>query len=76
MVEVPWLLDTDGSEDSNALNHFLQRNWGMPWLDYLIDNNQGIECERVYKPDIDMYEVIFKFKIEPKKETYYRLKYG
>jgi len=76
MVEVPWLLEMVDSEDSNALNHFLQRNWGMPWLDYLIDNNQGIECERVYKPDIDMYEVIFKFKIEPKKETYYRLKYG
>jgi hypothetical protein len=48
----------------------------MPWLNYLLENNHGIETEMHYDPPVDMYEVKFQFKMDPKKETFYRLKYG
>jgi hypothetical protein len=48
----------------------------MPWLNYLLENNQGIETEKFYDAPTDMFHVTFKFNLDPKKETFYRIKYG
>jgi hypothetical protein len=75
MIEVPWMITAEDVKDSNPLSTWIQRNWNMPWLNYLLEHNQGIETEKFYDAPTDMYEVKFKFKMDPKKETFYRLKY-
>lgn len=76
MIDVWFNIDAKEVKNSNPLNVWIQREWGMPWLNYLLKNNQGIETEKFYDAPTDMYTVIFKFKMDPKKETYYRLKYN
>lgn len=76
MIEVPFLVERHEATNTNPLSTWIQRNWNMPWLEYLLENNQGIETEKFYDPPTDMYTVTFKFKMDPKKETYYRIKYG
>jgi hypothetical protein len=76
MIEVPFKVDAYEVKNTNPLSTWIQRNWDMPWLNYLLENNQGIETEKFYDPPTHMYTVFFKFKMDPKKETYYRLKYG
>jgi len=76
MIKVPFKIDRLDVTNSNPLSTWIQRNWDMPWLNYLLENNQGIETEKFYDALTDMYEVTFKFKMDPKKETFYRLKYG
>jgi hypothetical protein len=76
MIEVAWIMTADEAENTNPLSHWIQRNWNMPWLNYLLENNEGIETEKFYNAPSHMYEVKFKFKMDPKKETYYRIKYG
>lgn len=75
MIEVPFAIERHDAESHNPLSTWIQRNWDMPWLMYLLENNQGIETEHYYDAPIDMYTVTFKFNLDPKKETYYRLKY-
>jgi len=75
MIEVPFAIDRIEVKNSNPLSTWIQQNWNMPWLNYLLENNEGIETEKFYDPPTDMYTVTFKFKMDPKKETYYRLKY-
>jgi hypothetical protein len=76
MIEVPFLVERHDVKGHNPLSTWIQRNWHMPWLEYLLENNQGIETEKFYDPPTDMYTVTFKFKMDPKKETFYRIKYG
>jgi hypothetical protein len=76
MIKVPFQIDRYDAKNSNPLSTWIQRNWDMPWLNYLLENNEGIETEKFYDPPTDMFTVTFKFKMDPKKETYYRLKYG
>jgi hypothetical protein len=76
MIEVPFSIDRMDVNNSNPLSTWIQRNWNMPWLNYLLENNHGIETEKFYDPPTDMYHVTFKFKMDPKKETFYRIKYG
>lgn len=76
MIEVPFMVDRMDVNNSNPLSTWIQREWNMPWLNYLLENNHGIETEMHYDPPVDMYEVKFQFKMDPKKETFYRLKYG
>ena len=76
MIEVPWMLERQDCEDDNALQNFLQRNWGMPWLEYLTEHSTNVEVDKNYNPATMMYIVTFKFDLDPKKETYYRIKYG
>ena len=76
MIEVPWMLERQDCEDDNALQNFLQRNWGMPWLEYLTEHSTNVEVDKNYNPTTMMYIVTFKFDLDPKKETYYRIKYG
>lgn len=76
MIEVPWMLERHDCENDNALQNFLQRNWGMPWLEYLTEHSINVEVDKYYNPATMMYVVTFKFDLDPKKETYYRIKYG
>jgi|AntAceMinimDraft_12_1070368.scaffolds.fasta_scaffold13512_6 hypothetical protein len=76
MIEVPFNIERHDSEGHNPLSMWIQRKWNMPWLNYLLENNQGIETEKWYDPSTDQYTVKFKFKMDPKKETFYRIKYG
>jgi hypothetical protein len=76
MIEVPFKVEAYEVDNTNPLNSWIQRNWNMPWLNYLLENNQGIETERFYDAPTHSYTVIFKFNLDPKKETYYRLKYN
>ena len=76
MIEVPWMLERQDCENDNALQNFLQRNWGMPWLEYLTEHSTNVEVDKYYNPATMMYVVTFKFQLDPKKETYYRIKYG
>ena len=75
MIEVPFSIERHDAESSNPLSTWIQRNWDMPWLNYLLEHNEGIETEKFYDAPVDMYTVIFKFKLDPKKETYYHLKF-
>jgi hypothetical protein len=76
MIEVPFIIDRMDVNNSNPLSTWIQRNWNMPWLNYLLENNHGIQTEKFYDAPTDMYTVTFKFNMDPKKETYYRIKYG
>ena len=76
MIEVPFIIDRIDVNNSNPLSTWIQRNWNMPWLNYLLENNHGIQTEKFYDAPTDMYTVTFKFNMDPKKETYYRIKYG
>ena len=76
MIEVPWMLERQDCKNDNALQNFLQRNWGMPWLKYLTENSTDVKVDKYYDPATMMYNVTFKFELDPKKETFYRIKYG
>ena len=75
MIKVPFTVDAHDVNNSNEISHFLQRYRGMPWLTYLLDNAINVESEKYYKADTFEYVVDFYFHLDPKKETYYRLKY-
>ena len=48
----------------------------MPWLDYLCVNQLDMVVRHIYDPAPHQTIVVLEFELEPKKETYYRLKYG
>ena len=75
MINVPFTVDAHEVRDSNEISHFLQRYKGMPWLTYLLDNAINVESEKYYDAASFQYVVNFHFHLEPKKETYYRIKY-
>ena len=76
MIEVPFDIERHDAESHNPLSTWIQRNWDMPWLMYLLENTSHIETEKYYDPPADQYRVTFKFNLDPKKETFYRIKYG
>jgi len=76
LIRVPWLLERGDVENSNALSNFLQHQWGMPWLEYLTKHSTKIETEKYWDNATMMYNITFKFHLDPKKETFYRIKYG
>ena len=76
MIEVLFNINKHDAESSNPLSTWIQREWGMPWLHYLLENTNSIETEKFYMADTYQYQVTFKFHLDPKKETFYRIKYG
>lgn len=76
MIKVPFIAEAHDVKNSNEISHFLQRYQGMPWLTYLIQNAKKIESVKHYKPAEHQYVVDFHFHLDPKKETFYRIKYG
>ena len=76
MIKVPFTVEAQEVRDRNEISHFLQRYRDMPWLTYLLDNAIRVESEKYYKADTFEYVVNFHFHLDPKKETYYRIKYG
>ena len=76
MIKVPFNIDRYDAESSNPLSTWIQRERGMPWLNYLLEHTNGIETEQYYDAPNDQYRVFFKFNLDPKKETFYRIKYG
>jgi len=76
MIEVPFMIEKHDAESHNPLSTWIQRNWGMPWLEYLTEHSTNVEVDKHYNPATMMYVVTFKFQLDPKKETFYRIKYG
>jgi hypothetical protein len=48
----------------------------MPWLDYLCNNCTDMKIREIYDPGPYQTIVTYEFELPPKKETYYRMKYG
>jgi hypothetical protein len=76
MIKVPFTVEAHDIKNTNNISMFLQRYQGMPWLTYLIQNATNISSEKYYKAVEHQYVVDFQFELDPKKETYYRIKYG
>lgn len=60
----------------NVYDHLPQWAGLMPWLDYLCVNRLDMVVRHIYDPAPHQTIVVLEFELEPKKETYYRLKYG
>lgn len=74
MIKVPFTLDLIYKETPEW---FLENTDYMPWLTYLKENCEHLEIKRCGRNEATLQEnVIYEFHLEPKKETYYRLKYG
>ena len=76
MIKVPFTIEAHEVNNSNEISHFLQRYRDMPWLTYLLENAISVESEKYLDAATFQYVVNFHFQLEPKKETYYRIKYG
>ena len=76
MIKVPFTVEAHEVNNSNEISHFLQRYRDMPWLTYLLENAISVESEKYLDAATFQYVVNFHFQLEPKKETYYRIKYG
>ena len=49
----------------------------MEWFRYLSDHATKVEVVKtIYKPPEHLTTTVFGFHLDPKHETYYRLKYG
>jgi hypothetical protein len=48
----------------------------MTWLDYLYKNAFDIVTEIEYCPNTYLDTVTYKFYLDPKHETFYRIKYN
>ena len=76
MIKVPFTVDAYYDVKSNDISMFLQQYRGMPWLTYLLENATNVTSVKHFKADTYQYIVDFQFELDPKKETYYRIKYG
>jgi hypothetical protein len=77
MIKVPFTVDPFyDAKNSNDISMFLQQYRGMPWLTYLLENAIKVTSVKHYKADTHQYIVDFHFHLDPKKETFYRIKYG
>jgi hypothetical protein len=76
MIKVPFTVEAHEVKNTNEISHFLQRYQGMPWLTYLLENAIKVESEKYYEAAAFQYVVNFHFHLDPKKETFYRIKYG
>jgi hypothetical protein len=76
MIKVPFTVDSFYDVKSNDISMFLQQYRGMPWLTYLLENATNVTSVKHFKADTYQYIVDFQFELDPKKETYYRIKYG
>ena len=72
-IKVPFALPTEGKD---KLLELIQFFYGMPWLTYLLDNAIKIDSEEYLDSKTLLTNVNFFFYLEPKKATYYRIKYA
>lgn len=72
MIPVEFRLDPK----ADVYAHLVDCADAMPWLDYLCKNCAGMKIREIY--DTVPYQIIvtYEFDLDPKKETYYRIKYG
>ena len=78
-IKVPFSFsaeDVRGRSKDNNLLAFIQSCYGMPWLTYLLENAINVESEKCLDAATFQYVVNFHFHLEPKKATYYRIKYA
>ena len=77
MITVPFRFDPIDCHTRETVMMALDDLCYMDWLSYLKKHATKIEIEdpRYLAPQ-HLYEVIFKFHLDPKLETYYTLKYG
>ena len=75
-IKVPFTVEAHEVNNSNEISHFLQRYRDMPWLTYLLENAINVKSEKYLDAATFQYVVNFHFHLEPKKATYYRIKYA
>ena len=75
-IKVPFTVEAHEVNNSNDISHFLQRYRDMPWLTYLLENSINVESEKYLENETFQYVVNLHFHLEPKKATYYRIKYA
>ena len=78
-IKVPFAFsaeDVQGCSKYDSITNLIASYYGMPWLTYLLDNAIKIDSVKEYVPAADMYDVYFHFYLDPKKATYYRMKYA
>lgn len=79
-IEVPFAIPAEDVQryksQKESLTAFIQQFQGMPWLMYLLENASRIDKIKDYNAATHMYEVHFQFHLDPKKATYYRIKYA
>ena len=83
MIKVPF--DTPSYDVANhrnlthkELNDVLDNAYKkMEWFRYLADHALKVEIvDTIYRPPEHITITVFGFHLDPKHETYYRLKYG
>lgn len=73
MIQVPFMIDLIHDDPDT----FLERIGSMPWLKYLKDNCERCEIDKQFRNEATLQQhVVYKFYLDPKKETFYRLKYS
>ena len=80
MIKVPF--DTPSYDNhrqltSSELNDVLDNAYKkMEWFRYLADHALKVEIvDTIYRPPEHLTTTVFGFHLDPKHETYYRLKY-
>lgn len=77
MIEVPFTLDPIDCHNRETVLMALDDLCYMDWLYCLKKNAIKIEFDDPYYLAAQhLYQVIFKFHLDPKYETFYRLKYN
>jgi len=79
MINVPFAVPAEDlkryKSEGESLTAFIQQFRDMPWLMYLLENASRVDKIKEYNAATHMHEVHFQFHLDPKKETYYRIKY-
>lgn len=76
MIEVTFRFDPIDCHTRETVMMALDSFYYMDWLTYLKKHAIKIEFEEPrYLPATHMYNVTFEFYLDPKHETFYRLKY-
>jgi hypothetical protein len=76
LIEVTFMVTEEDVETFDPLSSWIQRDWDMPWLNYLLEHNEGIETKKFYDAPTHMYEVRFRLYLPPELETMYRLRFN
>lgn len=77
MILVPFRFDPIDCHNRDTVMMALNDLCHMDWLYYLKSHATKIEfIDPHYLAAVHMYEVIFKFHLDPKHETYYNIKYS
>lgn len=71
MIEVPFTIDVNYTPDKFLEEHIEF----FPWLDFLYKNKKHLFVTSQYEPGPHWFLVHYRFYLDPKLETFYRLRF-